>query len=497
MITRSLQSKLMAALTTTIVVVSSVILVVNYKIISTTELATFERDIEAEKDLIISALLEPVFAYDFTQIENISKSVVNTDLITHITITDHRNNELSNETQAEEDHAERVIQNKIQLIRNDQLLGYLDVEFSKAKLESILHNQTKLNIIIVISLMGCVLAAVYLLTKTMIINPVRHVSDSLQEIAQGGGDLSQKLPARGNDEIAELARNFNDVMDQISSIVGNVIRVTNKVSEEVHEITTASDSTVKFTDQQLHETEQVAAALNQMSATAEEVARSASATAERTNEASSATEAGAIIMNSAQENIKQLTSQIETTASKIQILKDNSENIGSVMAVIRSIAEQTNLLALNAAIEAARAGEQGRGFAVVADEVRSLAQKTQSSTEEISSIITLLQKASDDAHTSMNTSISSVQETITMSSQVNESLEKIQFSVTTINDMNQHIATAAEEQSAVVSDVSRIVTAIYSLSEQVADNAHTVSKSTGLLSEESDELNLQISKFKI
>ncbi len=497
MIKRSLTTKLMAALTATIIIVSGLILLVNYAVISGTEQEKFERDTQAQIDIINASLIEPVFAYDKQQIEDIAKAMVKTDLVTEIRITDHRGKEQATAVKQAFDPAEKVSLDKVELVRSGQVVGYYNIVFSKSQFESVVHGQTQLNIIIVLVLMAFVLSAVYYLTRKMIVAPVTKVSRSLYEIAQGGGDLTQRLSTRSGDEIAELSSNFNDLMGQIAGIIGSVVAVTGKVGESVSEISTASNSTVSSTEQQLKETEQVAAALNEMSSTSEEVARSASATADKTKEASAATEAGARIMNSSQETIQKLTEQIEATADKIQVLKDNSENIGSVMEVIRSIAEQTNLLALNAAIEAARAGEQGRGFAVVADEVRSLAQKTQNSTEEIESIISQLQKAADEAHISMNTSIVSVQETIETSAQVKDSLEQIQASVNIINDMNHQIATASEEQSTVVADVSKIVTAIYSLSENVAENASIVSNSAEHLSHESSELYAQITKFKV
>ncbi len=487
----------MAALSATMIVVASVILMINYQVVSASDEKKFEKDVQAQINLITSSLTEAVFAYDFAQIESVAKSLVDTELVTEISIKDHRGKDMGKAVQDERDTSDKKSMDNIEIIRGEDKIGYFSVVFSRQQLESSLAAQTRLSIIIIFALTLCVLISALFLTRSMIVGPVQAVSHSLYEIAQGGGDLSRKLETRNSDEISELAGNFNDVMGQIGLIISNVVNVTNKVTESVHEITSASDSTVSATDQQLSETEQVAAALNEMSSTADEVASSASSTADKTREASDATEAAARTMNGSQETIQKLTDQIEATASKIQVLKDNSENIGSVMEVIRSIAEQTNLLALNAAIEAARAGEQGRGFAVVADEVRSLAQKTQNSTEEIESIISQLQKAADEAHGSMNTSIVSVQETIETSSQVKNSLEQIQVSVSTINDMNQQIATAAEEQSTVVSDVSKIVTAIYSLTEGVAGDAQTVSRAAHDLSDESNELQAQISKFKI
>jgi methyl-accepting chemotaxis protein len=262
-------------------------------------------------------------------------------------------------------------------------------------------------------------------------------------------------------------------------------------------MSSATENTVHSTGQQLKEIELVAAALQELTHSATEVARHAGATADHTKETARFAEQGSQVVKSSRDTGNRLTDQIQATARKISVLKENSENIGSVMEVIRSIAEQTNLLALNAAIEAARAGEQGRGFAVVADEVRSLAQKTQTSTEEIGSIIVQLQRAADEAHQSMNTSMSSVQETIETSTKVGESLERIRTNIDTINNMNHQIATAAGEQSSVANEVSKNITAIHTLSERVAENARIVSSNSDQLKNESSELKLQMDKFNI
>jgi methyl-accepting chemotaxis protein len=259
----------------------------------------------------------------------------------------------------------------------------------------------------------------------------------------------------------------------------------------------ATESTVHSTSQQLREIELVATAVEELSASANEIARHAVDTAERTNATSILAEEGNTIVNLSLENVNRLTVQIESTAQKIQVLKNNSVNIGSVMEVIRTIAEQTNLLALNAAIEAARAGEQGRGFAVVADEVRSLAQKTRSSTEEIESIIVQLQRAADEAHQAMNTSTASARDTIDIASKVGGALDKIRSNIGVINDMNHQIATASHQQSSVANEVSKNITAIHGLSENVVENAQVVNHSGSQLINETSELKKQIDSFKV
>ncbi|WP_045856984.1 methyl-accepting chemotaxis protein [Teredinibacter purpureus] len=496
MIKKSLSTRLMFATSAMILIAATLILIVSYQVISRSQQAQFESDVKSQLELINSSLLEPVFAYDFQQIQAIASSLVNTALIHEIRISDHRGKELATaRSQDDSDSAEKVLQKGLEVVREEQLIGRYDISFSKQSMEGILRNQINTSIAMVVALTLAALITLYFFVKSIVIAPVAIVTSRLRKIAEGGGDLTTRLPVKGNDEIAELAENFNHVIDEIAQIIRNVMTVTDKVSVNVDHMSLATTDTVDSTGQQLREIEQVAAALNELSASADEVARSAGQTADRTKDTSKAAINGTMVVKSSQATIHKLTGQIEATAGKIQILKDNSENIGSVMEVIRSIAEQTNLLALNAAIEAARAGEQGRGFAVVADEVRSLAQKTQTSTEEIESIILQLQKAADEAHLSMNTSISSVQETIDTAQKAEESLDLIKDNVTTINDMNHQIATAANEQSSVANEVSKIITAIFSLSEKVAGNAQVISENSQQLSNESQELKNQMGKF--
>lgn len=498
MLKKSLTIKFMIAMTITMVLAATAVIYIDYRLALSRALEVFEKDVNAQFELINSALKEAVFSYDFPQIESVAKSLVNTEIVSSISITDHRAKPLASaadEIEIAESLKETYTGKEI--MRDGTLIGKYSITFSQSASLDALIDQMKMIAFAVIGLIALSLFIVYFLLRKVIIRPVSYVTDSLGEIASGGGDLTRRLPSTSGDEIADLADNFNRVMEQISVIVSNVKNVTKKVGSNVHAMSEASDNTVSSTSQQLNELEQVATALNELSASAEEVARSAELTAERTKETSHSAEEGSNIVKSSQQTIERLTSQIEATAGKIQILKDSSVNIGSVMEVIRSIAEQTNLLALNAAIEAARAGEQGRGFAVVADEVRSLAQKTQKSTEEIESIITELQKAADEAHLSMNTSISSVQETIDTSGLVEKALESIRQNVTTINDMNHHIATASKEQSSVADEVSKNISAIYSLSEGVAENASIVRESATLLDQESTELESEMNSFKV
>lgn len=497
MVQKSLLRKLMATLTGAMVLIAVIVAAVNYNIASNKLQEKFQSDTEAMIALTNSSIREAVFAYDFDQIQAIANSLVNTDLISTINIVDHRGQVLAKAK--DDDKSEGQVNRQGIEIKNAEgsKIGSYDVTFSTHEMQAALRAQFVNSLIVVAFLLVASLGTVYVLTQKLVLDPVSEVTRSLASIADGGGDLTRRLSTESRDEIAALAHNFNRVLEHISHIIRNVVNVNDKVRVNVSTMSRATESTVNSTSQQLREIELVATAVEELSASANEIARHAGDTAERTNATSILAEQGNEIVNSSLENVNRLTNQIEATAQKIQALKNNSVNIGSVMEVIRTIAEQTNLLALNAAIEAARAGEQGRGFAVVADEVRSLAQKTRSSTEEIESIIVQLQRAADEAHQAMSTSTAAARDTIETASKVGGALDKIRSNISVINDMNHQIATASHQQSSVANEVSKNVTAIHALSEKVSENAQIVNRSGGMLAGESAELQKELNSFKL
>ncbi len=490
----TLSSKLIAFVSATLIVLACIAYLIHNIMTSGWQREKFDAAIQVKMSTINVALSEPVFTYDAPHVANIATSLAATDLINTIEITDHRGKRLGKATQSNSS-ANTIEKNKVKITREGKTVGHYSIVFSEQPLEQQLARQSHSALVSLFIMLAGSIACVFVASRLMLISPLKAVSESLADLAEGGGNLTKRLSSGGSGEIGHLSDNFNRVISHIHDIVTHVVDASGHVSENVRAMSAATDHTVDSTNQQLKEIEQVATALNQLSASAEEVARSAGETAKRTKEASTAAEEGSRVMTSSQQTVHRLTGQIEATANKIQVLKQSSENIGSVMEVIRSIAEQTNLLALNAAIEAARAGEQGRGFAVVADEVRSLAQKTQNSTEEIESIITQLQKAADEAHISMNTSIESVQETIDASGHMENTLSSITENVTTINDMSHQIATASNEQSSVANEVSRIISAIYSLSETVAGDTAIIAKNSAEIADESRTLKEKMAQF--
>lgn len=497
MMRKTLTFKLMLALTIILMLVAALIVSINYSLQSQRQQVSFEENVDGQIALAISALTEPVFSYDLPQIEAIGESLAHTPLVASINITDHRDKPLASAADHENTQAGTLERPRIRIEREGQLIGYIDAVFSKQHMQSMLSSQLWNTVVTVVALLLAGLITVAILAKRMISLPVLQISQSLAEIAAGGGDLTRRLPTRSGDEIAELAGNYNQVMEQIASIIQRVNTTAQSVTQHSGLMSTAANSAAGSVTEQVREIEQVAAALQEMSHSADEVAEHAKTTAHDTEATMTLADEGSEVMKTSTETINRLTGQIETTAEKIHGLRERSDSIGSVMEVIRSIAEQTNLLALNAAIEAARAGEQGRGFAVVADEVRSLAQKTQQSTEEIESIIVQLQKAADDAHKSMEFSVGAVQETIDTSAKVDTALENIRKNVQSINSMNHHIASASAEQSSVASEVSAIITRIHDLTETLSQNAEVVRESSSLLDRESNTLQDEMNQFKV
>jgi len=498
MFTKSLTTKLMAAMTLTILVVAGFILIVSYQFMARTQQTSFDAEVESGLELINSSLLEPVFAYDFQQIDAIARSLVNTANISRIAITDHRGQDLASAgSEGTAVLASRVSREAVEIVREGDVIGYYDVDFSTQQMAMVLGNQLATGFAIAVSLMVAVLLTLFVLMRRIVVRPISTVSTNLAQIARGGGDLSSRLNSEGRDEVAQLADHYNQVMDHIAETLKSVVEVTETFDTHVQQMSEASRDASSSTQQQLQELEQAAAAINQLAASADEVASSSNETAERTRDTSEATEKGTQVVHSSQKNIQQLTRQIEQTANKIDSLKDSSQNIGKVIEVIRAIAEQTNLLALNAAIEAARAGDQGRGFAVVADEVRTLAQRTQTSTEEIEQIVLQLQAAADEAHDSMETNTRWARETEETGQQVEAVLESIRSHVGIINDMNHQVASAAEQQSASANEVSRFITSLFTLSEKVSGNAGLMRDSASQLLQENNELQDRMRKFTL
>lgn len=329
-----------------------------------------------------------------------------------------------------------------------------------------------------------------------IITPIQSAVDAMNDIAKGNGDLTKRLNEDGNNEIAKMGMAFNLFSEKMRQIIIHVSSSTTQLATASEEMTMITNDTNQGIKKQQAETHQVATAMNEMTATVQEVARHANEASHSTQKADLETQEGQKIVEKTVFSINTLANEIEQATDLIQQLEADSNDIGQILDVIREIAEQTNLLALNAAIEAARAGEQGRGFAVVADEVRTLASRTQKSTQEIQSMIESLQSGTRSAVKAMSTSQQQSQQSVDQVIAAKSALEAIADAVTTINSMNIQIATAAEEQSSVSEEINQNIVNISQVVEQTAEGARQTSTASNELANLAHELQNLVAQFK-
>ncbi|WP_420030004.1 methyl-accepting chemotaxis protein [Pseudomonas poae] len=303
--------------------------------------------------------------------------------------------------------------------------------------------------------------------------------------------------AHSRDELGDLGQVFNVTVARIHDLIERVGQTVSQVEQQAGQVQTVSAHSNQAVAGQRSQIEQVATAMNQMSSTAQEVARSAAAAVSSAHSVNDETVSGRGLVQSQQGSIARLATEIDESVRVINQLAIDSQSISSVLEVIKSIAEQTNLLALNAAIEAARAGEQGRGFAVVADEVRTLARRTQHSTEEIEQMISRLHSGVGAAVKAMGTSHAMANGTVGQSEKVQQALENILGAVGMIVDQNQQIAAAVEQQTAVAHDIDQNIVAINRAGEHAAEGAHQTETASRLLSMQVIELKQLIGAFRV
>ncbi|MCB2382553.1 methyl-accepting chemotaxis protein [Shewanella sp. SR1] len=329
-----------------------------------------------------------------------------------------------------------------------------------------------------------------------VMNPINDILGKLKRIHQDS-DLTVRFTTFNHDELGQISTSLTQVIEHLRGILHSIAEAATTVNSSANELGSFTQATNKRMQQQQAETEQTATAMNEMTATVAEVAQSASAAADSAKDADTYAANGNNIVMQSISSMSQLSDQIQKTAQVIGFLSNESQNIGRVLDVIKSIAEQTNLLALNAAIEAARAGEQGRGFAVVADEVRTLAQRTQKSTQEIEAIIATLQQGVKEAVSAMEIGINQVDDANDKANQAGQALKEIVTSVDSITELNTHIATAAEEQSSVAESINRSIIAISDIAEHSTASAAELSESVINLTKLASSMRNQVSAFKL
>nr|WP_286947588.1 methyl-accepting chemotaxis protein [Pseudomonas sp. UBA6718] len=375
---------------------------------------------------------------------------------------------------------------------NEQMLGFLDHELSQR-----LEGKRTQMVLLVVALVSVFLAIGYLYGAFYVSTraTLKDFGSTLNQVA--AGDMTVRVNVHSQDELGELGEVFNGTVAKIRDLIDLVGQTVVEVERQADRVELVSGESSQAVSAQRGQIEQVATAMNEMSATAQEVARSAAAAVSSAQSVNDETVSGRAMVESQVGSIQRLASEIDQSVGVINQLAADSASISQVLDVIKGIAGQTNLLALNAAIEAARAGEQGRGFAVVADEVRNLAKRTHQSTEEIEQMIGRLQSGVGATVTAMNGSHQMVESTVSQSAQVQQALENILGAVGMIVDQNQQIAAAAEQQTAVAHDIDMNIVEINQAGERTAEGAVQTEQASRQLSDQVARLKELISAFRV
>jgi methyl-accepting chemotaxis protein len=344
-------------------------------------------------------------------------------------------------------------------------------------------------VVIIISLLGMLIR--------MLMQPLHVMGRAMHDIAEGEGDLTKRLTIHGNDEFGALGQSFNRFVERIHGSIREVSSATGQVNEVALRVVAASNSSMFNSDQQASRTNSVAAAINQLGAAAQEIAQNAALASQHSSDARSLAEDGQQVVDKTISAMHQLSAKISDSCGNIETLNSNTVNIGQILEVITSISQQTNLLALNAAIEAARAGEAGRGFAVVADEVRNLAHRTQDSAQQVQKMIEELQVGAREAVNTMTESQRESESSVGIANQAGERLLSVTQRIGEIDGMNQSVATATEEQTAVVESINVDISEINTLNQEGVENLQATLRACSDLEQQASRLKQLVGSFRI
>ncbi|MFA0566989.1 MAG: methyl-accepting chemotaxis protein [Vibrio gallaecicus] len=373
-----------------------------------------------------------------------------------------------------------------------QLNGYIDTTLIE-------QNTASLNERITLALIVCglIFIAISIALLSIAFKPLLNLKAVVADLSQGNGDLTQRLNVVSQDEIGQISTSINLFIEKLQAMFMEVLDSSAQIDAAISQLSQQSKSNVATLNSHTVETEQAIAAIEEMSATASSIAESSNDAAKLTELTSSNASDSKNTVTNAVSSVSSLMDQVASMSGTISTMNEDTKQINSVLQVIGDIAEQTNLLALNAAIEAARAGEQGRGFAVVADEVRALAARTQQSTSQINEMLAKLHKTTDNVVSEMATTHASCEQTAEKTNQVMSSLNIVTGSVVEINDLNTLMATAAEQQSQVTSEVTRNMAAIQEMIQKLNSNASETTSVSDELRATSSNLSDVVGRFKV
>ncbi len=373
---------------------------------------------------------------------------------------------------------------------------YIGLSVDKDKAFSMLSDFRASAVVATIIAVAIIIALLGMLIR-LLIQPLHVMTRAMADIADGEGDLTKRLTILSNDEFGILGTAFNRFVERIHTSIREVSSATGQVNEVALRVVAASNSSMFNSDQQATRTSSVAAAINQLGAATQEIARNAAQASSQASDARSLAEEGQQVVDRSIVAMNQLSSMLSASSTNIESLNSKTVNIGQILEVITSISQQTNLLALNAAIEAARAGEAGRGFAVVADEVRNLAHRTQESAQQVQTMIEELQVGARESVSTMSDSQRHSQDSVEIANLAGERLNSVTLRIGEIDGMNQSVATATEEQTAVVESINVDITEINTLNQEGVENLQSTLRACSDLEQQASRLKQLVGSFRI
>lgn len=386
-----------------------------------------------------------------------------------------------------------AVNDSLKLFRDQSHASFKDTVSQATETE---QSNLKVGLIVGV-VMVVLLLAISISIAIIITRNVNVITKSLKDIAQGEGDLTRRLRKNSDDELGELVGWFNTFIDKLHHTIGEVMQVIEPLTDVAERLNGVSHESERLSTEQTHSSERVTHSMDDMMRSVNNVAQNAGSAAQAATDADTEAQAGLKIVNDTVQTINRLATEVERAAEVIVKLESDTESVAGILDVIKGIAEQTNLLALNAAIEAARAGEQGRGFAVVADEVRTLASRTQESTHEIQKVIEQLQSAAREAVQVMETGKAGASRSVSQASETGHSLDAITSKVTSITDMNQKIAAATEEQQHFAQSIQGNVINMRDASKIAQENTEQVAALSTSLQGLADQLKTVAAQFRV